>query len=645
VRDTASSGPSRPQRPEDYEGLYWTPSARASPAPPAPRTPSLPQLSPLEFRRHSSSSGSERQGSDGTGNNSNGNRSNGDSSNGNNSSNGGSHTTNGADSQEEVDNALLSLLKEGGVKIHSILLAQADAGVKPNIREWTYTDIQRLPLSQRQEWLLACRQELDSLRARSVYELVSPPPGRKVIKNRWVFDVKTDGRKRARLVAKGFSQVEGIDYDEIFSPVVRYETVRLILALAAIQRWQMSSVDVKTAFLYGELDEELYMEQPQGFKVKNHEHKVLRLKRAIYGLKQAALQWWKALDKSMIEIGFRRLKSDAGIFVQDGRNGPKVIVIVYVDDAVFLGPADQDVRHAKAQFMRKWECRDIGPTKEFLRMRLHVHKDFIALEQKDYLVKVLERFGMQNAKSAMTPLPSGYVPTPNDGPIDEKLRNRYQQLIGSLLYLMLGTRPDIAFAVTKMSQFAANPTQEHFDKALYICRYLVGTADYDLQYKRSGNGLIAYADADWGSDTNTRRSISGNLVMLADGAISWTSKAQKTIALSSTEAEYMSISDASRQLVWIHSLLGELKIPIKSIPLCGDNQGSIFTAANPVTEKRTKHIDIRYHFIREVIDSGIVTLHFVETNNNSADMLTKNLVRDKFLTCRKTLGLRFFSTK
>jgi len=347
----------------------------------------------------------------------------------------------------------------------------------------------------------------------------------------------------------------------------------------------------------------------------------------------------------MIEIGFRRLKSDAGIFVQDGRNGPKVIVIVYVDDAVFLGPADQDVRHAKAQFMRKWECRDIGPTKEFLRMRLHVHKDFIALEQKDYLVKVLERFGMQNAKSAMTPLPSGYVPTPNDGPIDEKLRNRYQQLIGSLLYLMLGTRPDIAFAVTKMSQFAANPTQEHFDKALYICRYLVGTADYDLQYKRSGNGLIAYADADWGSDTNTRRSISENLVMLADGTISWTSKAQKTIALSSTEAEYMSISDASRQLVWIHSLLGELKIPIKSIPLCGDNQGSIFTAANPVTEKRTKHIDIRYHFIREVIDSGIVTLHFVETNNNSADMLTKNLVRDKFLTCRKTLGLRFFGTK
>ena len=386
------------------------------------------------------------------------------------------------------------------------------------------------------------------------------------------------------------------------------------------------------------------MEQPEGFKVKGQEHKVLRLKRAIYGLKQAALQWWKALDKSMAEIGFRRLVSDAGLFVLDGPTGPSVIVIVYVDDAVFIGPSDQDVSNAKARFMCKWECRDMGPTKEFLRMWFHVHNGFIALEQKDYLMKVLERFNMQNAKSAQTPLPSGYMPTPYTGPVDEKLRNRYQQLIGSLLYLMLGTRPDIAFAVTKMSQFAANPTEEHFNKALYICHYLVGTADYDLQYKRSGNGLMAYADADWGSDNKSRHSITGNLVMLADGAISWTSKAQKTIALSSTEAEYMSLSDATRQLVWIHSLLGELKLPVKSIPLCGDNQGAIFTAANAVTEKRTKHIDIRYHYIREVIDKGIVSLYYVDTNNNPADMLTKNLARDKFLTCRKTLGLLFFGS-
>jgi hypothetical protein len=192
--------------------------------------------------------------------------------------------------------------------------------------------------AQQKEWKAACQQELNSLRARDVYDLVNPPSGRKIIKNRWVFDVKTDGRKKARLVAKGFSQVEGIDFNDIFSPVVRYETVRLILALSALENWHMSSVDVKTAFLYGELDEELYMEQPEGFKIPGKEHLVLRLKRAIYGLRQAALQWWKALDKSMAKLGFKRLLSDSGIFVYKDKNGaPKVIVIVYVDDAIFLG--------------------------------------------------------------------------------------------------------------------------------------------------------------------------------------------------------------------------------------------------------------------------------------------------------------------
>ena len=176
-----------------------------------------------------------------------------------------------------------------------------------------------MPPAQQKGWLDACRQELDSLRARSVYDLVDPPQRRKIIRNRWVFDLKTDGRKRARLVAKGFSQVEGINYDDIFSPVVRYETVRLMLAVSALCKWHMRSVDVKTAFLYGELDEELYMEQPEGFALRGQEHKVFRLKKALYGLKQAALQWWRALDKSMSRLGFRRLKSDSGIFVLNSR--------------------------------------------------------------------------------------------------------------------------------------------------------------------------------------------------------------------------------------------------------------------------------------------------------------------------------------
>jgi len=208
---------------------------------------------------------------------------------------------------------------------------------------------------------------------------------------------------------------------------------------------------------------------------------------------------------------------------------------------------------------------------------------------------------------------------------------------------MLGTRPDIAFAVTKLAQHAANPSKDHLDKVLYICRYLVGTQHYRLSYDgASGQGLSACTDSDWASDNNTRRSQSGYFVKLAGGLISWTSRAQKTIALSSTEAEYMVFSDCSRQVVWMHTLLGELDYHLKPIPICGDNQGSIFIASNPVTEKRSKHINIRYHYIREVISPKLTEVYFIEGDDNPADLLMKNLGSVKFLKFRAILGLKFF---
>jgi len=564
----------------------------------------------------------------------------------------GDRTTSG-DSRAEVEGSLaaglhLDLAEDGGISNLNALLAKAvptssevlDAS---KVKEWSYKDIARMPDVQRKEWTDACRQELDSLRARDVYDLVDPPRGRRVIKNRWVFDVKTDGRKRARLVAKGFSQVEGIDYSDIFSPVVRYESARLMFALASLQNWHMRSVDVRTAFLYGELDEELYMEQPEGFSERGKERKVMRLKKAIYGLKQAALEWWRALDKSLKDLGFRRTKSDSGIYVLDAATGPIVYAIVYVDDIIFLGSDLRKVNDIKERFKAIWECRDMGETMEFLRMKIRRNGAKVIIDQCDYLRKIMQRFGMQNAKAAATPLPSGYVPTPNTDPVDAALRTKYQQVIGSLLYLMLGTRPDIAYAVTRMSQFAANPSKEHLDKSLYIFRYLASMQDYTLEYGRKEEGLIAYADADWGSETTSRRSTSGFMIKLGGAAVSWTSKAQKTVALSSTEAEYMSLSDTSRQLVWTRSLMQEIGFKLGPLPLCGDNQGAIFIASNAVQEKRTKHIDIRYHYIREVVEQRQIDLFFIPTEENPADMFTKNLARDKFLSCRSQLGIRFGS--
>ena len=232
-------------------------------------------------------------------------------------------------------------------------------------REWSYRDILNLPPSEQKEWKAACNEELEALRKRQVYQLVDRPKGKNVIKNRWVFDVKTDGRKRARLVARGFTQVEGIDYDQIFSPVVRYETVRLVLALAALQDWYLTGLDVRNAYLYGELEEELYMEQPEGYKANGKEHMVWLLLKALYGLKQAGLVWWRTLDESMKKLGFTRLRSDAGVFVKrDGKD--IIIVIIYVDDAVFAGSNKAKTLKAKEEFMTKWECRDLGELSEFL---------------------------------------------------------------------------------------------------------------------------------------------------------------------------------------------------------------------------------------------------------------------------------------
>ena len=264
------------------------------------------------------------------------------------------------------------------------------------------------------------------------------------------------------------------------------------------------------------------MEQPEGFKIKGQEHKVMRLKCAIYGLKQAALAWWKALDESMATLGCTRLLSDSGLFVNKDKS---IVAIVYVDDVLFMGANKKSLLELKQRFMKMWECRDLGDAQEFLQMCIKWKDGKIYLDQTAYLQKVLQRFSLQNAKPIPTPLPEGYYPSINKSPVDPALCSKFQQVIGSLLYIMLGTHPDIAFAVTKLSQQAANPSEEHLTRALYICRYLIGTSDYALVYDGpSDGGLMAYADSDWASDPTNRKSTTGYMVKLAGATprvLSW----------------------------------------------------------------------------------------------------------------------------
>ena len=511
-----------------------------------------------------------------------------------------------------------------------------------NIRNWSYKDITCLPQTEQKLWRLACQEELDVLHKHKVFELVDHPRDQKVIKNRWVFNVKLDGRKKAHLVVKGFSQVEGLDFDQVFSPVVHFKTVRLMLMLAVLENWYITGLNVWSAYLYGKLDKEIYMEQLEGFAVPRQEHKVVHFWHALYGLKQAGLAWWRTLDESLKELGFERLKSEAGIFFYKKKGTNMVVGIIYVDYALFCGPNKAIVDSIKAQFMRKWECQDLRKPSEFLQMCITCKGHTIHLDQSTYLQKVIECCGMLNAKSASTPLPAGYYAAKNTEPVDVELHSHFQMVIGSLLYLMLGTRPDIAFAVTHLSRHSANPSQDHLSKVLYICCYLIGTSTYSLVYNGgSGAGLTACTNSDWGSDPTSCLSQTGFYLKLADGLISWTSRPQKTIAYSSTEAEYMALSNCTRQVTWIQSLLGELSYKLNAILICGNNQGSIFMASNPVMEPHSKHIDIHYHGIHESIANGKIKLFFIDGAENPANLLTKNLPHEKFAKFRVQLGLQF----
>jgi hypothetical protein len=274
---------------------------------------------------------------------------------------------------------------------------------------------------------------------------------------------------------------------------------------------------------------------------------VHRLLRALYGLKQAGLAWWRDLVKSMVQdLGFTSIVSDACIYVYT-KAGDFVLAAVYVDDAIFCGPNKAVVLRLKATFMKRWECRDLGEPTEFLGMRITRSGQCITINQRVYLDKLLERCGMTNAKPAPIPLPAGYIPKLYTGVVDPELHCCFQVTIGSLLYIMIGTRPDIAYAVTKLVQYSASPAQEHLNAALHICQYLVGTRKYELVYNgATGGGFACYANSDWDTDPyNKCRPQSGFFLELGNGAVTWTSRTQKTVALSSTEGEYMALSDES----------------------------------------------------------------------------------------------------
>lgn len=508
-----------------------------------------------------------------------------------------------------------------------------------------------LKSEQKEQWFRAMQDEMESLYDNHTFDLVKLPKGKKALKNRWVYRLKqeehsSNPRYKARLVVKGFNQRKGVDFSEIFSPVVKMSSIRVVLGLAAILDLEVEQMDVKTAFLHGNLEEEIYMEQPEGFKVKGKEDYVCRLKKSLYGLKQAPRQWYKKFESVMSRHGYKKTTSDHCVFVQKFSDDDFIVLLLYVDDMLIVGKDALRINLLKQELNKSFAMKDLGPAKQILGVKItrDRRERKLWLSQESYILKVLERFRMSNAKSVNTPLASHFKLSVKQCPSTEDEKKEmdkvpYASAVGSLMYAMVCTRPDISHAVGVVSRFLSNPGREHWEAVKWILRYLRGSSSLRLCFGDGKYILEGYTDSDMAGDIDSRKSTSGYVITFAGGAVSWQSRLQRCVALSSTEAEFIAATEACKELLWMKKFMKELGHSQERYVLLCDSQSAIHLAKNSTFHSKSKHIDVRYHWIRGVLNDKLLELEKVHTDNNGADMLTKALPRWKFEVCCSLSGM------
>ena len=502
-----------------------------------------------------------------------------------------------------------------------------------------YTDAVNSP--QHEEWKAAMEEEMRSLEETSTWSLVDLPPGRKAVSNRWVYKVKrgADGeidRFKARLVAKGYSQKQGVDYNETFSPVARFDTIRTVLSVAANEKLELKQFDVKSAFLNGVLQEEIFMEQPEGFQ--DSTRKVCKLNKSLYGLKQSPRCWNERFKDVLFRFGLRESEADSCLFYRV-TSADKLIVVIYVDDGLVAATkkstADEFLKELKATF--QITSGDVG---YFLNMLIEVRDDgSVFIGQQKYAEDVLRRFKMEDCNKVSTPI-EGYI-QPGEAEAAESTLVPYREAVGCLMYLAVVTRPDLAFAVSYASQFLDKPKERHWKLIKRILKYLRGTASMGILYRpavKTGE-VEVFSDADFAGEPSTRRSVSGMVSMYSGGAITWMSRRQQCVSLSTTEAEYIAVSEAGKEAVWLNRLLGGIT-SLNSVPtLMCDNASAIKLAMNGEFHKRSKHIDVRHHYVRDLLKAGQVSMKFIPSKNQIADICTKPVTRATFVILCKLLGM------
>ncbi|KAD1378135.1 hypothetical protein E3N88_42917 [Mikania micrantha] len=451
-------------------------------------------------------------------------------------------------------------------------------------------------------------------------------------------DSKTLADQKARLVAKGYVQKHGVDYGEVFAPVARIESVRLILAVAAQSGWWVHHMDVKSAFLHGELKELVYVTQPEGFVKKGAEQKVYKLTKALYGLKQAPRAWNTKLDGVLKGLGFEKCKHEPAVY-RKGKQDDTLIIGVYVDDLLITGGCTEKIKEIKKSMEERFEMTDLGLLSYYLGIQVTQSSQGIKLQQTSYAKKILDEAGLRDCNSTRFPMEPGLKLSKNEIG-DDADATQFRKWIGCLRYLV-NTRPDLSYSVGYLSRFMQTPKQAHVQALKQVLRYVKGTTRLGLCYKRGGGDLLyGYSDSSFSADKDDGKSTSGMVFFYGNRPVAWNSQKQTTVALSSCEAEFMAASSAACQAIWLRGLLSELTGREEAqVEIRVDNKSAIALIKNPVFHGRSKHIDTRYHFIRESVEKEQIKIEYVRGEEQKADILTKALPRIKFEEMKDKLGL------
>ncbi|KAF7572242.1 hypothetical protein PtrM4_097420 [Pyrenophora tritici-repentis] len=501
------------------------------------------------------------------------------------------------------------------------------------------------------QWKAAILEEIIALMENRTWEEVPKPKDANMVDSKWVFTVKTnlDGtveRFKARLVARGFTQVHGTDYNETFAPTVRMDTLRLFMATVAAENLECFHFDIKNAFTESHLKEEIFLKQPQGVEVKKGY--VLKVLRSLYGLKQAARDWNLLIKKELLAWGFVQSLADPCMFIHEEK---QLRILVYVDDIAVAAKDRAQIDWFYKKLSGRFNTKNLGEIHKILGVRVTRDRKrrTIYLDQEQYIHAVLDKFGMSSKQHRDKKIPSAdytsFRPaTNNDTRIDI---TEYQQVIGSLMFAMVLTRPDIAFTLGKLSQYMSDPAEHHGHALKNLLRYLRSTVTMKLRYGPGGvhSQFVIYSDADWASDMVDRKSVSGSTAMFYGGPISWSSKKQRSVATSSCESEYIALSTCCKQGQWIAQMFRDLGFPkyigkdTNKVQMLGDNQGAIALTKNPHLHERSKHIDVCYHFIRDLAEQGKLDVAYVPTVDMVADGMTKPLQRVAFEKFKNQLGV------